>query len=92
MSDERRAYTPADAIYITTSKHRPLVQRASKRREERIGSLIAGCGVIWAAHLATVDYAGLWQLRLLPPGPVEVCALGILIWLHAKWRSTTKVK
>jgi hypothetical protein len=92
MSDERRAYTPADAIYITTSKRRPLVRRASTRTEERIGSLLAGCGVIWTAHAAIVDYAGLWQLRLLPPGPIEVCALGILIWLHAKWRRATKPK
>ena len=58
--------------------------------ETRFGSLLAGGGMIWAAYNATKDYAGLWQLRLAPPGPLEICALGILIWLHAKWRRSTK--
>ena len=86
VSDERQAYTPGDARYITTSKRSPLAQRTNIRAEQRIGTLIAGCGVIWTAHVAMVDYASLWQLRLLPPGPVEVCTIGFLIWLHAKWR------
>ena len=59
--------------------------------EERLGSLIAAAGTIWATYAATVDYAGLWRLQILPPGPLEVCALGILVWLHAKWRRATNV-
>lgn len=59
--------------------------------EERLGSLIAAGGTIWATYAATVDYAALWRMQILPPGPLEVCALGILIWLHAKWRRSTKV-
>ena len=55
--------------------------------EERIGCLIAAGGVIWAVHLATVQYSGLVSLSL-PHEPVEVCALGILVWLHAKWRGS----
>jgi hypothetical protein len=57
--------------------------------EERIGSLLAAGGTIWATYVATVDYASLWQMQILPPGPMEVCALGVLIWLHAKWRRST---
>ena len=59
--------------------------------EERLGSLLAAGGTIWATNVATVDYASLWQMKILPPGPLEVCALGVLIWLHAKWRRSTKV-
>jgi len=59
--------------------------------EERLGSLLAAGGTIWATYVATVDYASLWQMQILPPGPMEVCALGVLIWLHAKWRHSTKV-
>lgn len=54
--------------------------------EVRVASLIAAGGTIWAVYVATVDYTALWQMKIMPPGPVEVCALGILMWLHAKWR------
>lgn len=63
----------------------------SIRAEERLGSLIAAGGTVWAVYVATVDYANLWRMQIMPPGPVEVCALGILCWLHAKWRRSTKV-
>ncbi len=59
--------------------------------EERVGSLLAAGGMIWATYVATVDYASLWHMQILPPGPMEVCALGVLVWLHAKWRRSTKV-
>jgi hypothetical protein len=59
--------------------------------QERIGSLIASAGTIWAVYVATQDYANLWRMQIMPPGPVEVCALGILLWLHAKWRRSTRV-
>jgi hypothetical protein len=58
----------------------------SIRGQERFGSLIAAAGTIWAVYVATVDYSSLWRLQIMPPGPVEVCAVGILAWLHAKWR------
>jgi hypothetical protein len=61
------------------------------RAEERLGCLLAAAGTIWAVYVATVDYDSLWRMRIMPPGPVEVCALGILAWLHAKWRRSTKV-
>lgn len=63
---------------------------ASIRREERFGSLIAAAGVIWGVYVATHDYASLWILDISRPGPLEVCALGILAWLHAKWRRSLK--
>ncbi len=85
------------------SKYVPVVEvpKASKtaslardlvkiRREERFGSLLAAAGTIWAVYVATHDYASLWRMQIMPPGPVEVCGLGILSWLHAKWRRSTR--
>jgi hypothetical protein len=59
--------------------------------EATLGSLVAAGGTIWSVQEATKGLAELWQLRLLPPGPLEVCAIGILIWLHAKWRRSVNV-
>ena len=54
--------------------------------EERLGSLIAAGGLIWTVRVGTQDLASLWQLTVAPPSPLEICAIGILLWLHAKWR------
>ena len=62
----------------------------SIRAEERLGSLIAAAGMIWMVYVATVDYNNLWRMQILPPGPLEVCVLGVLAWLHAKWRRSIK--
>lgn len=62
------------------------VNRAQIRWEERLGSLIAAAGIIWAVYVVTHNFAGAWNLQDLTPGPLPVCAIGILIWLHAKWR------
>lgn len=63
---------------------------ASIRLEERLGSLVAAAGTIWIVYVATHDYTNLWRLQFSPPGPLETAALGILIWLHAKWRRSMK--
>ena len=49
--------------------------------EERIGSLMAAGGVIWAAYHTTQHFIQLSSL-VLPPGPLELSAVGVLIWLH----------
>jgi len=59
--------------------------------EERLGSLITAGGMIWGAYAATVHFTGVIGFDLVPPGPIEACALGILVWLHGKWRRSTKV-
>jgi hypothetical protein len=91
----RDAYNNSPTAYVSTPKP---AAKASGRRyllsiaaEERLGSLIAAGGTIWAAYVATSDYAGLWRMQIMPPGPVEVCILGVLAWLHAKWRRSMKV-
>jgi hypothetical protein len=63
---------------------------AEIRREERLGSLMAAAGMIWTVYVATHNYTNLWRLQFSPPGPLETAALGILIWLHAKWRRSLK--
>lgn len=61
----------------------------SVRAEERIASLIAAGGAIWTVHLTTIDFHNLLQIPVLPQGPLEVIAVGVLMWLHAKWRRST---
>jgi hypothetical protein len=86
-SPQAPTYAPVPKLASKPSDRRYLL---SIRGEERIGGLLAGAGAIWATYVATVDYASLWQMQILPPGPVEICGLGILVWLHAKWRRSTK--
>ena len=62
------------------------VNRAHIRWEERLGTLIAAAGIVWAVYMMSHNFAGDWNLQNLMPGPLPVCAIGILIWLHAKWR------
>jgi hypothetical protein len=59
--------------------------------EVRLGSLIAAGGMIWGAYTATQAYAGVLSLEIVRHEPMEVCAVGILVWLHAKWRLATKI-
>jgi hypothetical protein len=62
--------------------------------EERAGSLIAAVGVGWAVYHGTYiahDIVQGFTAVYLKTGPLEVCAIGILIWLHAKWRRASSV-
>ena len=91
----RDGYDNSPAAYVPTPK--PAAKASSTgyllsiAAEERVGSLIAAGGTIWAVYVATTDYAGLWRMQIMPPGPVEVCLVGVLAWLHAKWRRSTKL-
>ena len=57
--------------------------------EARIGSIIAGGGIILAAKLMTENFTSFRDVGFPPGGPLEICALGIVIWLHAKYRGAT---
>ena len=85
----RDKFVPVVAI-PKNAKHAMDSHLASIRREERFSSLIAAGGMIWGVYVATHDYSNLWRLQINPPGPLEICALGILGWLHAKWRRSIK--
>jgi hypothetical protein len=84
-------YVPVVAIPKSTKKASTKNHLLTIRGEERFGSVLAATGIIWAVYVATVDYSNLWRMQIMPPGPIEVCAVGILAWLHAKWRRSTKV-
>ena len=66
---------------------------------ERLGSLTAGAGIVYATYIATKDVPldGLWATTsfhkiLSETGPMEACALGITIWIYAKWRKNVVVR
>jgi len=59
--------------------------------EERFGLLTFGGGAIWAAKVETIQISNIVHL-LLTPGPLEISAIGLLIWLHAKWRRSVTLK
>jgi len=61
----------------------------------RLGSLVAGGGITWAVYAATrnVDLdPGFLEATLrnvfMQTGPLEVCGIGILVWLMGKWRAS----
>ena len=96
--DERReGYIDNRPVIAYAAVHKPAVQAPPKRRhllsiraEEYIACVIAAGGAGWAVYVGTMDYDSLWRLQIMPPGPIEVCALGILVWLHAKWRRSAR--
>ena len=66
---------------------------------ERLGSLVAGGGVTYATYLGTKDIPmdEVWAVssatRILHEnGAMELCALGIIVWIYAKWRKTVEVR
>jgi hypothetical protein len=63
----------------------------SIRAEERIASLIATAGIVWTAQIATSQFTGYSNI-FMRQGPLEICAVGILVWLHAKWRRSIALK
>ena len=79
-------FVPVVAVPKTPKKGKNDSGLFSVRGEERLGSLITAGGMIWGVYVATQDFNSLWHLNIMQPGPVEVCLLGILAWLHAKWR------
>jgi len=87
----RDKFVPVVAIPKKAPKAPGQGHLLSIRAEEHLGSLIAAGGTIWMVYVATVDYNNLWHMRIMPPGPLEVCAIGVLAWLHAKWRRSIKV-
>lgn len=89
--DNRSKFIPVVEIPKTAKKKKEQGSLLSVRAEERLGSLLAAGGTAWLVYIATTDFNNMWQMRIMPPGPIEICAVGILMWLHAKWRRSIKV-
>jgi hypothetical protein len=62
----------------------------SIHRQEQLGSILTGLGLIYGVHLGTLNFSALQQ-GALPVVPLEICGMGALVWLHAKWRRTTSI-
>jgi hypothetical protein len=59
--------------------------------EARVGLLTFGGGAIWATKVETIQISNVFHL-LMTPGPLELSAIGLLIWLHAKWRRSVRLR
>jgi len=62
--------------------------------EEQVGPLISAAGVGWAVYHGTYvahNIAQGFTAVYLKSGPLEVAAIGILIWLHGKYRRATNM-
>jgi hypothetical protein len=59
--------------------------------EERIASLIAAGGMVWFVKLSTQNFSALDKLTL-PMNAVYITALGVVVWLHAKWRRSVDIQ
>ncbi|MBZ5627290.1 MAG: hypothetical protein LAO06_00310 [Acidobacteriia bacterium] len=69
-----------------------MIKRCTRiHREEQIASLIAAAGVIWGVKDLTSKPLPAIAM-ILPLGPLEICGVGILLWLHAKWRRSLKAE
>jgi hypothetical protein len=91
---ERQGYSDVHRIAYAPVRQTPLPKQHRRlpiETQERMSTLIVVAGMIAAAHAAISDFSGIWQWHLFPPGPLEICALGVLIWLHAKWRRLVKL-
>lgn len=55
------------------------------RLQVQLGCIISGLGIVWCAQVWTTRPLGVRAL-VSAPGDVELCALGVLVWLTAKWR------
>ncbi len=65
---------------------------ASPRHKIRLAGLVCGIGLIWSAQTWSASFLGFRAIQLTP-GPLELCNLGVLVWLWARWhlrRSTEK--
>ncbi len=54
--------------------------------QERMGSLITAAGLAWGVKVATENFSGFKNLLLPTGGPLELCGLGLLLWIYAKYR------
>jgi hypothetical protein len=62
----------------------------SVHKQEVLACLIVGVGLIWAAQVCTSNYYWRFGALEFTAGPTDVCALGIFVWLIAKWRRVHK--
>ena len=85
-----QSYEPANNETTTRLEVRKLLRRGwfTSYREQHLGAMLSVCGVAWFANTATQQsMAGISGLIT----PAQVCGLGAVIWLHARWRRSIRV-
>jgi hypothetical protein len=89
---ERTGYDDRPTVAYASSSHHPMDGGFNWIAwERRLAVLVVLGGVSWAARLVHPErhnIAVLWET----PGLVESCGISALLWLHAWWRSTVKLK
>jgi hypothetical protein len=84
--EERSGYdAPVPVAYAAvavTASPRP---RVPLWVEEKLVAGIALAGVLWCVQVMTDPISRLTNL-IATPGPLEVCGISILFWLHTRWR------
>ena len=81
-----KVISSAEAFGVTLRCMNP--SPTSVRKQEVLACLIAGVGLVWAAQVCSSNYYWLFRALEFTAGPTDICALGILVWLTAKWRRT----
>lgn len=59
--------------------------------EIRLASLIVAGGLIWAVHTGTHNFSSLDHI-FIPKEAFYTSAVGLLLWLHAKWRRSIDMR
>ncbi len=57
--------------------------------EDKLTGALAVGGVLWSAQVATSPISRVANLTATP-GPLELCGISILVWLHTKWRRSVE--
>jgi hypothetical protein len=83
------AYPAIHNAGLEKLEHKRQQQFRSIRREAGLGGLLTFAGGAWAVYLEIYQTGEPLQLNFNPPSPAVVCILGVLIWLHAKWRQAS---
>lgn len=77
------AYAPAPSTNIRPSH--------AGKLEAFLGSIMAGAGAIWTAQVASQSNFDPSALTL-NSHPIELTGIGILIWLHGKYRKSISAR
>jgi hypothetical protein len=92
--EERDGYCESLPVAYVSARTKAGAEKEGQtiHRVEQIGSVIAGGGIIWTTYAVAHHSAEIARFALFPPGPLEVLAVGVLIWLMCKWVRTVKVR
>lgn len=60
--------------------------------QARLAGLICGGGLAWCAYITTNNFTSFANIHIPDGGPKEVIALGVVIWLHSKYRRMVEIR